>query len=256
MVFFRLHESPRFLVHAGRPEDAIKSLQMISRFNGSDLSIELEDVADHYPSVSDSVLEPSVTRKQDDVRPRANSSTILDANFIEDRPEPPSRNSSTESTGSGRTPLVTLYASTGETQILDNYTFATPVMEAAPVSIAVERATQMKEEPSILPISPSIISTSPALQRESSRRNLQTRRLSMVSRKSSICEKKASSFVPDWLSSPLWAWWDRVTMVLSPEWLRTTVLMWSAWFTMSLGKKFVISLKLLLIMCLFSIHHV
>ncbi len=47
IVFFRLHESPRYLVHAGRPEEAIVSLQMISKFNGSELSLGLEDVADH-----------------------------------------------------------------------------------------------------------------------------------------------------------------------------------------------------------------
>lgn len=47
IAFFRLHESPRYLVHAGRPEEAIVSLQMISKFNGSELSLSLEDVADH-----------------------------------------------------------------------------------------------------------------------------------------------------------------------------------------------------------------
>lgn len=47
IVFFRLHESPRYLVHAGRPEEAIVSLQLISKFNGSELSLGLDDVADH-----------------------------------------------------------------------------------------------------------------------------------------------------------------------------------------------------------------
>ncbi|KAF9439932.1 MFS general substrate transporter [Macrolepiota fuliginosa MF-IS2] len=49
IVFFRLPESPRYLVYAGRPHEAVKSLQMISKFNGSDLKIELDDVADHRP---------------------------------------------------------------------------------------------------------------------------------------------------------------------------------------------------------------
>ena len=46
IVFFRLHESPRYLVHAGRPEEAIESLQLISKFNGSELALGLDDVAD------------------------------------------------------------------------------------------------------------------------------------------------------------------------------------------------------------------
>ncbi|KAF9441248.1 hypothetical protein P691DRAFT_813326, partial [Macrolepiota fuliginosa MF-IS2] len=49
IVFFHLHESPRYLVHAGRSQKAVKSFQMISKFNGSDLEIELDDVADHRP---------------------------------------------------------------------------------------------------------------------------------------------------------------------------------------------------------------
>ena len=53
IVFFRLHESPRYLVHAGRPHEAIESLQMISKFNGSELSLDLEDVYDHRQPTQD-----------------------------------------------------------------------------------------------------------------------------------------------------------------------------------------------------------
>ncbi|KAG7444386.1 MFS general substrate transporter [Guyanagaster necrorhizus] len=51
MVFFRLHESPRFLVHAGRHQEAVESLQMIARFNGAPLSLDLDDVEDVRPNV-------------------------------------------------------------------------------------------------------------------------------------------------------------------------------------------------------------
>ncbi|KAG2362213.1 MFS general substrate transporter [Suillus spraguei] len=51
MVFFRLHESPRYLVHAGRHQEALESLQLISRFNGSELPIDLEDVDDRPPPI-------------------------------------------------------------------------------------------------------------------------------------------------------------------------------------------------------------
>ena len=50
IVFFRLHESPRYLVHAGRPLEAIESLQMISAFNGDELSLDPEDVDDTMPA--------------------------------------------------------------------------------------------------------------------------------------------------------------------------------------------------------------
>lgn len=48
VFFFRLYESPRYLVHAGRPEDAVISLQKISEFNGDSLIINLADVEDSH----------------------------------------------------------------------------------------------------------------------------------------------------------------------------------------------------------------
>ena len=47
IVFFRLDESPRYLVHAGRKQDALESLRMISRFNDPELALDLDDVEDH-----------------------------------------------------------------------------------------------------------------------------------------------------------------------------------------------------------------
>ncbi|KAJ7133593.1 major facilitator superfamily domain-containing protein [Mycena epipterygia] len=49
IAFFRLHESPRFLVHAGRPAEALETLQLIARFNGAPGlagELELSDVDD------------------------------------------------------------------------------------------------------------------------------------------------------------------------------------------------------------------
>ncbi|EJD34854.1 MFS general substrate transporter [Auricularia subglabra TFB-10046 SS5] len=46
IVFFNLHESPRFLVATGRHEEALVSLRKISSFNGSTLQIGLADVSD------------------------------------------------------------------------------------------------------------------------------------------------------------------------------------------------------------------
>ncbi|KAF5361087.1 hypothetical protein D9756_005095 [Leucocoprinus leucothites] len=41
--------------------------------------------------------------------------------------------------------------------------------------------------------------------------------------------------LPRSMRKPLAVWWDRVSMVLEPEWFRTTVLVWAIWFSMSLA---------------------
>ncbi|TKY90420.1 hypothetical protein EX895_000418 [Sporisorium graminicola] len=55
VVFFRLLESPKYLVHAGRPQEARDILQRIHRYNGgATISLRIQDVEDHGPSgVSD-----------------------------------------------------------------------------------------------------------------------------------------------------------------------------------------------------------
>ncbi|KAF7364811.1 MFS general substrate transporter [Mycena venus] len=56
IVFFRLHESPRFLVHAGRPAEALETLQLIARFNGAPAlagELGLADVDDTTKTVPD-----------------------------------------------------------------------------------------------------------------------------------------------------------------------------------------------------------
>ncbi|KAL0565988.1 hypothetical protein V5O48_016027 [Marasmius crinis-equi] len=192
MVFFRLHESPRYLVGAGRHQEALESLQMISKFNGSELSIAIEDVYDVPP-------------------PPVPASDKPDS---EEAPEM-SRNSS----GDG----VANYSSTLESNTaLGGHTFATPMVEepqefvtpgipASPVTLTqdadasetpVARAPRPRPRPPL---------------RRSSRRA------------SSIYEKKMCSALPQFIRRPLWAWWDRVMMVLAPEWIRTTLVVWGVW---------------------------
>jgi hypothetical protein len=172
MIFFRLYESPRYLVHAGRPDDAVKALQLISRFNGSDISIVLEDVRDHHH------CEAPVAAERDffkfDVPSRANSTTAFAANVIPDGPTDPG----TDGSQSSRSVPITHYASMGETP---------------------EDAV------------PSDSPTEPMLK------------------------DVTGQSLPRWLRRPLWNWWDRVMMVLTPELLRTTILVWFAWFAMALG---------------------
>ncbi|CAA7262874.1 unnamed protein product [Cyclocybe aegerita] len=216
MVFFRLHESPRYLVHAGRPQDAVKSLQMISRFNGSDLSIELADVRDHHPPDDEDL-------RKADTRARANSTTIFDASVIEDGPASPPRSISAENSRTTRNGLVTAYASTGETPVLDSHTFDTPVLEHPPT------LEEPKEPPE-----PSSSAEQPFLPR-TTENAARPRPLSGASRRSSVYEQKVYRLLPRWMRRPLRAWWDRVLMVLDPEWRRTTILVWMAWCAMSLA---------------------
>lgn len=46
ILFFSLHESPRFLVHSGRKEEAALALAKIAKFNGEEFRITVADVND------------------------------------------------------------------------------------------------------------------------------------------------------------------------------------------------------------------
>jgi hypothetical protein len=46
VLFFRFHESPRFLVHSGRKEEAAIALTKIAKFNGDEFRITVADVND------------------------------------------------------------------------------------------------------------------------------------------------------------------------------------------------------------------
>lgn len=207
MVFFRLHESPRYLVHAGRPEDAVKALQLISRFNGSDISIGLEDVRD-----------TPVTAEEDfskcDVRSRANSITAFSVNIIPDETTSIARYSglSTEDSQLSRSVFITHYASTGETPSLDSRGDSTPASDL-PTKLMLKDVTTAAGES--LPQN--------------------NRGESATSRRLSVCKPIIWRALPKWLRRSLWGWWDRVMMMLTPEWLETTILVWLVWFGMSLG---------------------
>lgn len=55
LIFFRLYESPKFLVASGRPDEARVVLQQIAAYNGAPLPVSLSDVHDE-------VQTPSPTR--------------------------------------------------------------------------------------------------------------------------------------------------------------------------------------------------
>ncbi len=214
MVFFRLHESPRYLVHAGRHQEAVQSLQLISKFNGSELSLGLEDVRDHH--------HPS---ESSDERAR-NSVPIFDAQ--EEFLGSTLGNLSSEGSREVLRSTPPDYSSTGGPNVpLNEHLFITPPPTGAsvfypPIEEALAKAVERPRSPPIVP--------------NPERRPWPTREPSR-SRSSSVSEIKSSMYrkLPRWLGRPLWAWTDRIAMVLSPEWLRTTLLMWAIWCSMSLG---------------------
>ncbi|TFK63042.1 MFS general substrate transporter [Pluteus cervinus] len=191
IVFFRLYESPRYLVHAGRPQEALESLQMISRFNGSDLALDLDDVRDHRLSKDFSKLPT---------------------------PSPPSDDEATAR------PSLRQYDATGESNTpLDGHVFSTPQLEQqSRISSPLRASLDATPRPSnATQIPPSV---------------RHSRRLSRDSRRpTSIYGKRRSVFMERWVLSPLRAWWDRVQVVLTPEWMRTTLLVWATWWAMSLA---------------------
>lgn len=68
ILFFRLHESPRYLVHAGREEEAAIALTSIAKFNGNRLLVTVADVKDDGEDESRKEYEPSGACRRDEER--------------------------------------------------------------------------------------------------------------------------------------------------------------------------------------------
>ncbi|KAF8628622.1 hypothetical protein AX15_003759 [Amanita polypyramis BW_CC] len=239
IVFFRLHESPRFLVHAGRPHDALKSLQMISKFNGSDISIELSDVVDHNHSTGEDGCGQDIiatvvgdpTKTTDDIRRsaripvvRKNASEVNETSPLGTPPE----------VGSGSS-IIASYHATGETT-----TTVDPITqsgsEGRPRDSKEYNGNVEDEDSEEALLNPE---TSHPPQRHLRSQSIYSTS-SRASFESTFSEKKGRktrlrSIFPRWMADPLDAWIDRVMMVMSPEWLNTTLLVWAVWFGMSLA---------------------
>ncbi|KAI0695996.1 major facilitator superfamily domain-containing protein [Cytidiella melzeri] len=227
MVFFRLHESPRYLVHAGRHQEAIESLQMISKFNGGELELDLEDVQDHRDPSHNSAAngEASAAAGRSASPPKI---VVFDADASA---EPAARTLHMQTSrevlrGSSESrPLD--YSSTGEAGVnLSDHTFQTPQIISGNASDSTAVATPAEEEEE------DYIKAARRPRHTRSRRSLNR------SSTASIMETKSSKLywaLPRVIRNPMAAWVDRVAMVLTPEWLRTTLLVWATWCSMSLA---------------------
>ena len=244
VICFRLYESPRFLVAAGRPTEAMENLQLISRFNGEELDLSLRDVRDHFGTVkssrrslSFSAISPIHARPEEEQAflPAAGSSMIFNAD-IEGGDE--------TTKVSGSTPDSADYNTTGETNTIRNnrYSFTTPTIELpglpfvgsplrSPSQLHAHghqrrysshsvREDEEDDEHKAVPRSPQ-----PRLSG-----NFRRRRSSVAS-----VSYKSMGWLPRFIRKPLWAYLDRIALVLAPEWIWKTLTIWAIWFSMSLG---------------------
>ena len=204
VVFFRLHESPRYLVHAGRPHDAVLSLRKISEFNGDDLAINLNNVEDRRGSVLLPAEDPD-----------------LEAIGV---PRPPHQLSAEDNTNVVPKPNQN-YHSTGSISSSPN---PADYEDALPRSSRIDDRGEAETDPffSVPETKPSQFSNAPA------------RPLLSSFRGPHIGMKARWNFLhrlPPWTRRPLNAWLGRLALVLSKEWRSTTLLVWWIWFAISLG---------------------
>ncbi|KAI0290320.1 major facilitator superfamily domain-containing protein [Multifurca ochricompacta] len=262
MVFFRLHESPRYLVHAGRPQDALESLQMISRFNGSELELELKDVEDRIcvppalaPSISRARLPQSqIHAAENSSIPIFNPNTGISSSPVDIKPPPVLTNdatplSSTPPDGIEGALLIKGYSATGESEAplvtqaaliaaAERRSFPHQHASAAGMGSFEEVLSQPKDEEIPGTEDDTEVPPPPARPRRRLSHGIRRPRTDTISSvRSSLYEvaDRAWWALPRSVRRPLRAWFARFAMVFEPEWRRTTVLVWFAWWGMSLA---------------------
>ena len=213
VIFFRMYESPRYLVATGRSTEAMESLQLISRFNGEELDLSLQDVRDHIGpvkssrrSLSFSVISPVRSQPEEEQAflPTTSSSIIFRADT--------ERGDETTKV-SGGSPDSADYNTTGETNTIRNnrYSFTTPTTEIPG-----------------LPIVGGPLHSPSQLHAHTNQRHHTGNSIVSVSYKS-------MGWLPRSIRKPLWAFMDRLALVLAPEWFWKTLTIWATWFSMALG---------------------
>ncbi|KAI6044903.1 major facilitator superfamily domain-containing protein [Pisolithus marmoratus] len=230
IVFFRLHESPRYLVHAGRHQEALENLQLISRFNGSELTLVLDDVDDCHPPEPPPEINGLATSDErvPFLPPSSVSETSTHPAAVADGDVP---------AGNGATPVELTrdegmkgYRSTDESSnTLECHSFFTPVEELPPLGHNPVRGD--------VDVRPSRAPTQTVAHVESKRRRSvlprrHSRERRSRSRTSSIVMVERIGLR---CKGALTRWMDRIRLVLSPEWFRTTVLVWGAWSFLTLA---------------------
>jgi hypothetical protein len=222
---------------------------MISRFNGSELALDLEDVEDHI-HVPPSRLPDSAYRTENGLP----SSRLFDADSEVLSSPTEIKGSSTlahagsplSSTPPDGTSLPKDYSATGGS--------SAPLSAYTVVSAAAERRSfqynptpiddtsfhdilhSPKEEET--PTEDTYAVPRPRSRSRSSRvSGVPRRRETISSVRSSIYEAADRAYwaLPRSIRRPVRAWLSRFMTVLEPEWRRTTLLVWGAWWGIMLG---------------------
>lgn len=243
VIFFRLYESPRYLVAAGRPTEAMENLQLISKFNGEELDLSLRDVRDHLGTIrsrrsgSYSTISPRRGRSEEEqpFLPTTGSSIIFNADAERD-------DETTRVTGSK--PDSADYNTTGETNTIKNNTYPgpTPTLETSTLP-AVENPfnspSQIFSHPRNL-TGQSVVEDDEDDEQKNFPRSPRPRTSggSRSRRPSVSLSYKSLGWLPRYIRKPLWAYLDRIALVLAPEWIWTTLTVWATWFSMALGMFF------------------
>ena len=244
VIFFRLYESPRYLVATGRSTEAMESLQLISRFNGEELDLSLLDVRDHIGTVKSSRRSLSFSaissvRSQPEEEqaflPTTSSSVIFNTDT--------ERGDETTKV-SGGSPDSADYNTTGETNTIRNnrYSFTTPTTEIPGLPIVgspLHSPSQLRAHTNQRQhTSDSIVEDEEDDEYKIASRSPQPRPSNISrGRPSSIVSVsyKSMGWLPKSIRKPLWAFMDRLALVLAPEWFWKTLTIWATWFSMALG---------------------
>lgn len=242
VIFFRLYESPRYLVAAGRPAEAMENLQLISKFNGEELDLSLRDVRDYFGTLrsrrshSYSATSPVRNRQEEEqpFLPAASSSVIFNAD---------AERSDETTKVSGSKPASPDYNTTGETSTIKNNTYpysphALETSNLPSVGSPINSPSQTRGHGHQRYSSGhSTVENGEDDERKATPRSsqLRTSRASASRRSSVSVSYKSMGWLPRFIRKPLWAYMDRMALVLTPEWIWKTLTVWAMWFSMALG---------------------
>lgn len=239
VIFFRMYESPRYLVTTGRPAEAVENLQLISRFNGEELSINLQDVRDHFntvksprESLSFSVTSPTCQRPEEEQAflPTTSSSIIFDAGAE-------GVNETTKV--SGGSPDSVDYNTTGETNGIRNngYSFTTPTIESPDLPTVTGPLRSSRSHDHHRHLTDHSMLEDEDDEQELSPRSPRSRPTMSRRRNSSVVSRtyEPMGWLPRFIRKPLWAYVDKLSLVLAPEWIWKTLTVWAMWFSITLG---------------------
>ncbi|CAE6518522.1 unnamed protein product [Rhizoctonia solani] len=239
IIFFRLYESPRYLVSAGRNAEAVAALQSIEDYNmkfgrpsRSRFVITLADVCDAKPSALFSeqgvVFEPA-DDEEANIAPRSPSRGSIEEHKSQgsDSGKEDDRSQALAQQPVDRTD----YRSTSQSPegpVAQRWSFHTPTP-----SHTNEDASYFEQK------TPEAVHEESETSTPGTSRPRSGSRLSRAPRPHTRARSRSSVYVeqnlPSTFARPVSAWLDRVSMLFTPQWRLTTILVWCAWWGMSLA---------------------